>query len=357
MSIGFVYLARASEPERSVRAFIESYQRHPAGIDHDLVVIYKGGETHRHLFRHLKHKAVVVDDSGLDITAYLSFAAQSSHLALCFSNTHTVLQSGGWLRHLSNGLAKPGVGLVGATASCESIATSWTLMSKVIWLVTNGQPFDQNIATHFGWYIKQHAPVWLERRSPGGQPPTEQDWKTFWTALQAPGKPFQHIGHYPIFPNAHIRTNMFMIERDRLLGFNFGTVKTKDDALAFESGKNSLTKKVIGVGLDPILVDSDGCSFLIPEWKRSKTFRLGDQQDLINTDNQSEAWMRLGRTERNTYTMMSWGRDAVRDGPKPPTLGLRELGVDEPVSEPYFNPRFCGTSYKYLNDGVITGAA
>jgi hypothetical protein len=351
-SIGFVYLARASEPEQSVRAFIESYQRHPAGTDHDLVVIYKGGDKHRHLFGDLEHHAVVVVDTGLDITAYLNFAAQDTHRTLCFANTHTVLQCDGWLQHLSNGLIKPVAGLVGATASYESIATSWALMSKIIWMVTNGQPFDQNIAAHFSWYIKQHAPEWLERRVMYGQPPSEDAWQIFWASLQESGKPFQHMNRFPKFPNPHIRTNVFMIERERLLAFNFGPIETKDHALAFESGRDSLTTRVINAGMKPLLVDSKGDTFPIPEWKNSKTFRLGDQQDLINTDNQSEAWMRLGRTERDTYTMMSWGRDAVRDGSNPPTLGLYELGDDRPLSEPFFDPRFCGTSYKYLNDAA-----
>ena len=75
--IGAVYLARCSEGIDAFKRFADSYRRHPAGLEHELIVIYKGfGERRsfeeaRQIFGDLPHIGIEVDDRYYDIGSYL----------------------------------------------------------------------------------------------------------------------------------------------------------------------------------------------------------------------------------------------------------------------------------------------
>src|SRR4029079_5529998 len=55
MSVAVVYLARLTEGLAPIRTFVDSYRRHPAGIDHRLVIVFKADDwtlqdEARHIF-------------------------------------------------------------------------------------------------------------------------------------------------------------------------------------------------------------------------------------------------------------------------------------------------------------------
>ncbi len=330
MTIGFAYLARAAEPSFKIQKFIASYKQYAAGVDHDLIVMYKGGDTHRQLFEGIAHQPFIIDDEGFDITAYMKLANASKHKLLCFSNSNTTLLSQGWLKKLSDGLSGNGVGMVGATASFESLATSFELLAKVVWLAKKARiPFDSDIAEHYSWLLEDSAPAWLEGRMRpslrsilGRMTPLETRWSRRWAKRLRRRSSFLNDHHR--FPNPHVRSNMFMIERERLLDLGMPNVKTKQDAYAFESGKNSLSNRILAAGLGLTVVDAEGRVIGLDQWKNSNTYRSGDQGLLLASDNQCESYFKASQSGRNTLTMMSWGQSSVR-GKKPPNLGLIEL--------------------------------
>ncbi len=330
MSIGFAYLARATEPSSKIAQFIASYKQYAAGVDHDLIVIYKGGDAHRHLFDGIAHQPFILDDDGLDITAYMKLANASHQKLLCFSNSNTTLRSHGWLKKLANGLSGNSVGMVGATGSFESLATSFELLSKVGWLTRRARiPFDPDIAEYYRWYLEHHAPAWLEGRMRpnlrsifGSLIPLETRWSRRWARRLRRKAIF--LNDHQRFPNPHIRTNMFMIEREHLLNLGMPDVKTKEDAYAFESGKNGLSNRILAAGSDLAVVDAEGRVIRLNQWKENNTFRFGDQGLLLASDNHCENYFKADEFHRNTLTMMSWGQSRVR-GRKPPHLGLLEL--------------------------------
>src|SRR5581483_7525301 len=105
-----------------------------------------------------------------------------------------------------------------------------------------------------------------------------------WEQLTAPGKVFANYRQFPGFPNPHIRTSGFMLRRARLMPFQPADIKTKMDAIAFESGDNGLTAQLRRAGLAALVCTKDGRGFDVRDWPRSGTFRLGDQPNLILTD-------------------------------------------------------------------------
>jgi len=59
----------------------------------------------------------------------------------------------------------------------------------------------------------------------------------------------------------------------------------------------------------------------VPNWSKSRTFRLGDQADLLLTDNQSRAFAAMSAGGRATYARITWG-DYLAAPPDFPDLGF-----------------------------------
>jgi hypothetical protein len=122
-----VYLARGADDgcHAQFEKFVRAYQVYPAGLTHDLVVVFKGFsseaslEAGRKMFAGVTFEEVHVDDLKLDIGAYAEVVHQIECDRICFLNTTSEPASTDWLLKLALNLEQPGVGLVGATGSFE----------------------------------------------------------------------------------------------------------------------------------------------------------------------------------------------------------------------------------------------
>jgi hypothetical protein len=127
--IAVLYLARsgAGALDRFNR-FVQSYKDVPARIEHDLFVIFKGFqaagdmEEAENCFSQLDYRPLHTDDDNFDLGAYRLAVEQIDHEYVCFLNSNSELVGDGWLAKLVANLSQPGVGLVGATGSYESLA-------------------------------------------------------------------------------------------------------------------------------------------------------------------------------------------------------------------------------------------
>jgi hypothetical protein len=76
-------------------------------------------------------------------------------------------------------------------------------------------------------------------------------WSQVRDLLGAGDKAWRHVGFFswiPLFPNAHIRTNAFMIDRQTFLGTLAGPIRDKKGSFRFGSGRDSLLGKFCGAG-------------------------------------------------------------------------------------------------------------
>jgi len=127
--IAVAYLLRGADNSwhASCQRFIDSYLRHPAGTDHSLYVLFKGFPNQHMLdaasdmFASIAHQPLLLDDDSFDIGAYVEFANGIDAELICAMNTASELLAANWLAKLAANLALPGVGLVGASASYESL--------------------------------------------------------------------------------------------------------------------------------------------------------------------------------------------------------------------------------------------
>jgi len=243
-----VYLIRAAEGIEPVKRFVESYQEHDAGYDHDLILIYKGFKESEipfelsSLFDHIPTTSHYVDDIGYDLTAYFSVHSTFEHEYFFFLNTFSKVLKTNWLRLVMNSLLTPGIGLVGCTGSYESM----------------------------------------------------------------------ELVEFNPFPNYHIRSNAFAISKKTLGQIKFPEIKEKAEAYLFESGKQSLTSQVLSMSLEVLLVGCNGKSYLREDWWMSETFRQNEQANLIISDNQTELYIQADPTRRRYLSELAWGINSRR---------------------------------------------
>lgn len=235
--------------------FLKSLRDHPPGLAHRLVLVFKEFRDPAHrapwdrLAAGVDHDAVIMPGTVLDLAAYRRVAADLQAPRYCFTNSAAVALADGWMATLDSVLSGRGTGLVGASGS----------------------------------------------------------WESAYTAALPWQKPIRRL-HFPPFPNPHIRTNAFMLERDLLLDLDWPDVGAdKAAALRLESGRRSLTRQVRARGLEAVVVGRDGRTHQPDEWPVSRTFRSGDQEDLLVADNRTVQYAEATGARRAELARFAWG--------------------------------------------------
>jgi hypothetical protein len=243
-AIALFYLARGADADHlaSIRRFVQAYRSQPAGVAHELVVVFKGFASERALdeartaMAGVAFQEVHTDDETFDLGAYADAVLRVNCDRAAFLNTGSEPIASGWLGKLNAALDLPGMGLVGASGS-----------------------FQVGLA--------------------GGT-----------------------------FPNIHVRTNAFMMPTAlarRTLGRR--AIRSKLDAYRAEHGSNSVTQQVVSCGLTAAIVGANGRTYAPEWWIGSRTFRQGDQANLLVADNQTRAWDAMTWPERRLLYEGTWG--------------------------------------------------
>lgn len=297
--IGLVYLAWAPLGPAPLREFLRSYRAHPAGAEHELVVVLNGApnphpsaggrgtekaaaghvedgdpaagsNAHRTFLAELRdteHRLIELEAPVLDLPAYGLAALRLEHERLCLLNSYSTILADGWLGALARALDAPGVGLVGATGSWES-QSEWVRGKPVYW------PY-------------QLACLPRARRD------------------------------YPRFPNPHVRTTAFLLERALLVEVGLQCAVDKRATYLLESGPHSVTHQVQARGLSAVVVGRDGRAYDVEEWPHSATYRAGGQANLLVADNRTGDWERASPRLRRRLSRDAWGRAAEAPGSAP----------------------------------------
>ena len=164
------------------------------------------------------------------------------------------------------------VGLVGATASYESISISQKLISKATWLATNRKlPFDDEFYKSFRRYLDFYCQKWVRSRKfnrrflkgelfrqlfsgPINLADFDDEYDKFWAEMTTTDANVAEFRKFPYLPNPHIRSNCFLIDRKLLLELDFKLKLTKIDCNRFESGSDGLSARLQRLGLRLLVV-------------------------------------------------------------------------------------------------------
>lgn len=293
-----VHLVRRSNPIAAFERFLASYARRDAGLDHDLVLLFKGfdgrAERDAYLERTAGHapRTVEVTDAGTDLTAYAAAAEVLEHERVCFVNSFSEVVVAGWLGMLDAGLRSGRAGAAGATASWGS-----QLSYDLFQLGAPGpyaRSFPSRRAARNAMYELSDTPL----------PGAVRGWlyHLLMTAARA-----RTMG---LFPAPHLRTNALLIDRALLRSLRVGRVVSKLDAYALESGRRSITAQLRARGLAPVVVDRTGAAWTPGEWDRADVFAQSDQEDLIVADNQTRLYAAATTRQREVLSAFAWGPSA-----------------------------------------------
>ncbi len=265
-----VHLVRKKNGMEPFLGFIDSYLKHPAGMDHDLLIVYKGFYRQRDLapyeklIKNIPHSFLLVADFGFDLRPYFIAAARHDSRYFCFLNSFSIILDRDWLLKLYRHIVEPGVGLAGASGSWGCI-----------------RPGQIRIGA--SWYQR-----WLRN-----------------IALMCLGR---YLGsRFEPFPNFHVRSNGFIIARVNMLKIRHGLILSKMQAWMLESGKNGITKQIERSGLKPVIVGKDGLAYDKHEWKMSNTFWCCGQENLLIADNQTRKFDEASPDWRRNLELFAWG--------------------------------------------------
>mgnify|MGYP001578301014 CR=1 FL=1 len=125
-----VFLVRGADANwrSGVERFAASLATTPAGCSYKFYVVAKGFASGMEKaaaigrLMHFEPTVVEVSDDAFDIGAYRDAMASIGEELVCFMNTHAEILAPGWLRKLVIAIRRPGMGMVGATGSFESLS-------------------------------------------------------------------------------------------------------------------------------------------------------------------------------------------------------------------------------------------
>jgi hypothetical protein len=275
--IGVVHLIRAKNGIEPLKSFLRSYAANPAGVEHDLLIVYKGfarekrAAEYEWLLHNFSHRSIFVKDFGFDIRPYFIVAKKFNYRYFCFLNSYSIIMDKDWLLKMHRFVSQEGVGIVGATGSYQSIYSDFINFTHA-----KKRPKWKKIILFFlsAWYLKI--------------------LKKF----------------FDPFPNYHIRTNAFMISRDLMCNINYNKIVWKFDTYRFESGTNSLTKQILKMNLDVLVVGKDGNGYKREEWHASDTFWQKRQANLLIADKQTMLYANHNMSGKMNLSRHAWGDKA-----------------------------------------------
>ncbi|HXB16067.1 MAG TPA: hypothetical protein VNV44_10035 [Solirubrobacteraceae bacterium] len=284
-------------------AFLDAYAARDAGEEHELVVLFNGVQEREpllELIAGVEHTLLELERPVLDLAAYFEAARSLQHARLCFLNSYSEPLADGWLSMLDRALS-------GARMAAAS--GSWASHSDhVRYLLGLGGPYAgpygarTAAASAFQPHGEQQpqapAPV-QQAASRWRKPPGE--------LFRAAALAMRQLTGFPGFPNPHLRTNGFIVERETMLGLKRGRIADKTDTYALESGRRSLTRQL---NSQVALVGRDGRAYTPSEWAHSNTFWQAAQENLLIADNQTRAYVEGDAEQRRMLAAHAWGDQA-----------------------------------------------
>jgi len=273
-----VHLVRYSNDLSAFESFLDSYRRFPAGVPHDLLIVFKGFPSEQALAPHaallngVPYKQTRVLDFGYDVRPYVKVARDYPYRYFLFLNSYSRVLVPGWLEMLYRHVQRPGVGIVGATASYQSISSDYDL-------------FKRDKPKHLPMYKRLLLPLYRYIRYT-----------------------IRISGHFPQFPNYHVRTNAFMISREVMTRLKTEIVLRKWNAYRFESSKDGMTHQIMTAGLLPLTVGADGRGYEPGDWPQARTFWIARQENLLISDNQTRSYEEGTPELRERLAFHAWRR-------------------------------------------------
>ena len=303
-----LHLVRKANGLEPFARFLDSYRSHPAGVEHELVLVFKGFaeeaecEAYVELAAGLAARSLKVPDDGYDLGAYRRAALLLEHPRLLLLNSFSVILAGRWLEFMAAAAARPGIVAVAATGSWGSRASHQRFELGL------GGPYGRlfpDRATTQGVFARLAAPSPDAGQDAG---PSRRGKPAM--ALEIARTLMREARAFSAFPSPHLRTNGLFLRREDWLRVS-GVPADKLAAHRLESGRRGITE-LLGVrGGEVCVVGRDGHAWRQEEWPESLTFWQGDQRNLLIGDNQTIAYETGEELCKRVLSAYAWGERAL----------------------------------------------
>jgi hypothetical protein len=298
MGICVAHLVYKPSGTGALRVFMDSYRSHPAGAEHELVLILRGFAPGEGPDPELVGDTRVVrhPDAGFDIDSYWQLLRETPQEHLCFLNSYSRILSDDWLGKLSRALVGD-AGVVGASGSYASHS------SLLRWELGLGGPYRRIC----GRKRDVNAETFAIAREQGNAISLRHPLIHQLAALKRVPSIAMRFRPYPAH---HIRTNAFAISREVMQAIKIGAMHDKTATWQVESGTTSLTTQVEGMGLKALVVGADGLAYERDRWPVSRTFWQNDQENLLVADNQTDLYANGTPARRLLLSRIAWADQA-----------------------------------------------
>lgn len=286
--IDVVYLAYGKpEYDIHVKNFFDSYKKYNAGYNHNLFIAAKSYENNPAAYDKLRdfakeNNAKIIDlpDDGMEFAAFYRSAKQCTSEYIFFITTNSYILKNDWLKFFVQAAAKnENYKFIGAMGSWGNAFTN--IFKKIL----------NKLIIRFS---KHHV-----SQGSRSMPP----FKTKLLMLK------DTIFNPMPFPNYHIRTNAFLIDKQLYIDYmdKQGFPKTRYDAYKIECGHNSLTNFIKSHGFDVGIVGADAKLYKMPEWDKSETFRNASLKNLIIGDLLTTNYLNSSTAAKIRLEKQTWG--------------------------------------------------
>ncbi len=262
------------------KVFINSYINSEPNYKHQLIIAFNGmaleypNKINEYLSfmetRNVKADKCLYFDNGQDIEIYQKSAAAVNTKFVFIFNTFSEIGIKNWLKYYIDNFTDQ-VGVISATSSYQSNYST----------VFQTHPFKWESAKGFLYNYRKY--------------------KLFIKAL------FYWRFLFKPYPNPHVRTTGFMVRREEFLSINPGRINNKFKAYQFESGRKGMTNYYLKKGLKVLVMDKFGKTYGPDEFKNSDTFWIGEQENLLVSDNQTRIYRDADPAYRKLLTKLAWG--------------------------------------------------
>jgi hypothetical protein len=92
---------------------------------------------------------------------------------------------------------------------------------------------------------------------------------------------------------------------------NLDAAHDKRDTYLLESGRRSITRQVLERALRAVVVGRDGRVYGVKDWAASRTYRSGEQDNLLVADRRTADWQSASPRLRRRLSRDAWGEHYV----------------------------------------------
>lgn len=279
-SIAIVYLFYCPYGIEKLKKFLHSYNNNKPYFSNKIYIIFKEIQLKESNLEQVEKECISYSLNyqilecqlpGFDINTYQWVAQQVIEDYLIFFNTNSVLLHPNWCDFYTKHITK-NTGAISATASFNSHIN--TVLQENNFHYNRKLSFKENLASYK--MLLKAIFIW----------------------------PFL----YKKFPNPHIRTNAFLINRKVFLTLNIkNPLKSKREAYLAESGRNSITQQLLKKNLTVGVVNNNGDYFDLQEAYKANTFWNNQQENLLVADNQTELYKNANETQKKQLSLLAWG--------------------------------------------------